>query len=177
MGAVALKPGPTASRHVHYAGLLVPLLFLAAIIGPMARAGSDALILSRGSGASQETLELTIEQLSALPQTTIETENEFADGMVAYRGPLVRDVLEHLGLGDAETLRFIAANDYYVDIPMRDFRRYNAILAMEANGTRLSRRDKGPLWLMYPLSDHPELQGDPVYITRLIWQIVRIEAL
>lgn len=67
--------------------------------------------------------------------------------------------------------------DYFVDIPASDFRRYNAILAMEADGTRLSRRDKGPLWLMYPLTDHPELQGDPVYITRLIWQLVRIEAL
>ena len=52
----------------------------------------------------------------------------------------------------------IAANDYFVDIPTQDFRDYDAILAMEADGKQLSRRDKGPLWLMYPISDHAELR-------------------
>ena len=47
---------------------------------------------------------------------------------------------------------------------------------MEANGKKLSRREKGPLWLMYPISDHAELT-DPIYLRRLIWQVVRIEAL
>lgn len=142
-----------------------------------AAADRTALVLSRGPDSPEDTLEFTLAEIDALPKATIETENEFTDGMTTYRGPLVRDVIEHLGLGEAATLRFIAANDYYVDIPTADFRRYNAILAMEADGTRLSRRDKGPLWLMYPISDHSELQGDPTYITRLIWQVVRIEAL
>ena len=46
---------------------------------------------------------------------------------------------------------------------------------MEADGEKLSRREKGPLWLMYPISDHAEL-NDPIYLRRLIWQVVRIEA-
>jgi hypothetical protein len=29
---------------------------------------------------------------------------------------------------------------------------------------------------MYPISDHSELR-DPVYNTRLIWQVIRIESL
>ena len=73
-----------------------------------------------------------------------------------------------------ESVRFIAANDYFVEIPTEDFRRYDVILAMEADGAPLARRDKGPIWLMYPISDHEEL-GDPIYIHRLIWQVVRIE--
>ena len=81
-----------------------------------------------------------------------------------------------LGLDQLETVRFIAANDYYVDIPTEDFRDYDAILAMEADGEQLSRREKGPLWLMYPISDHSALR-DPIYLRRLIWQVVRIEAL
>ena len=109
-------------------------------------------------------------------RSTVVTENEFANGKVAYRGPLVRDVLAQLGLDDVEQVRLVAANDYFVDIPTEDFRDYDAILAMEADGKRLSRRDKGPLWLMYPISDHAEL-NDPVYLRRLIWQVVRIEAL
>ena len=48
---------------------------------------------------------------------------------------------------------------------------------MEADGKKLSRRDKGPLWLMYPISDHAELNATRSTIPRLIWQVVRIELL
>ncbi len=140
--------------------------------GP-ALAASPALELV---GAGQTgTLDLSLDDLEAMPQVTIRTKNEFSDGVVAYQGPLVRDVLAKLGLEKLETVRFVAANDYFVDIPTEDFRDYDAILAMEANGERLSRREKGPLWLMYPISDHAALR-DPIYLRRLIWQVVRIEA-
>ena len=139
---------------------------------PGAIAGADtALTLSRET----RTVELSLEDLAALPQVTVVTENEFSDGKIAYRGPLARDVLAQVGLDREEAVRFVAANDYYVDIPTGDFRDYDAILAMEADGKPLSRREKGPLWLMYPISDHAEL-NDPIYLRRLIWQVVRIEA-
>lgn len=160
-----------ASRPAALCALVASLL----IATPGLVAADAALTLSRGPD-SVETLEFSLDELSALPQVSIVTQNEFTDGEVEYRGPLVRDVLEHLALDDFEILRFTAANDYYVDIPTSDFRRYNAILALEADGTPLSRRDKGPLWLMYPISDHPDLQ-DSIYIHRLIWQVVRIELL
>jgi len=134
-----------------------------------------ALTISRGPG-NVETLEFTLADLREMPQTTILTENEFVDGKVAYRGPLVRDVLERLALDQADTIRFTAVNDYYVDIPTSDFRRFDAILALEADGKALSRRDKGPIWLMYPISDHAALR-EPAYVHRLIWQIYRIESL
>ena len=142
------------------AGVLAAMLFLAAPVS----AGEPALTLVNGS----QKLELSIDDVAAMPQTTIETGNEFVDGTVTYSGPLVRDVLARVGLDKVETIRFVAANDYYVDIPTQNFRDYDAILAMVADGERLSRRDKGPFWLMYPISDHPELR-DPVYSRRLIW--------
>jgi hypothetical protein len=147
---------------------------LAASPAALALAGAPALTLQ--SAGRLETLELSLEELAALPQVTVATENEFSDGIVAYRGPLVRDVLARFGLDRLAQVRFVAANDYYVDIPTEDFRAYDAILAMEADGKPLSRREKGPLWLMYPISDHAEL-NDPIYLRRLIWQVVRIEAL
>jgi len=142
-----------------------------AIPGP-ARAAGPALELL---GVEDQELDLSLDQLEAMPQVTVETENEFSNGLVSYRGPLVRDVLALVGLEDRDTVRFTAANDYFVDIPTGDFRDYDAILAMEANGERLSRREKGPLWLMYPISEHAALR-DPIYLRRLIWQVVRIEA-
>jgi len=167
-----VKPHHLTAMRASALWLAVAATALAA--APPAVASDAALTL--GSEQAGNTLEFTLDELAALPQTTIVTESEFTDGAVEYTGPLVRDVLEHLAIDNSETIRFTAANDYYVDVPSSDFRRYNVILALEADGTRLSRRDKGPLWLMYPLSDHPEL-NDPVYNTRLIWQVVRIDAL
>ena len=42
------------------------------------------------------------------------------------------------------------------------------------NGKRLSLRDKGPIWVIYPMTDNKELQ-DPAYNQRLVWQLVKIE--
>lgn len=150
------------------------LLFVAALsTGAAVEAKSPALVLSAGPDA-ETTVEFTLEELAEIPQVTVVTLNEFTDAPVSYRGPLMRDVLAFLGLDDIEVVRVYAANDYYVDIPTSDFQRYSVILALEADGARLSRREKGPLWVMYPMSDHPELR-DPVYNARLIWQVVRIE--
>ncbi len=152
-------------------GALLSIPVLALLHSGALAASSTALTLVGVDGAASD---LTLEQLSALPQVDVITENEFTDGKVDYRGPLMRDVLEAAGLQAAETVRVTAANDYFVDIPTQDFKDYDVILAMEADGERLSRREKGPLWLMYPISDHTELR-DPIYLRRLIWQVVRIE--
>jgi hypothetical protein len=153
------------------AAVVLALLAGLSVPGP---AGAGAPALEIVSADKSETLALSLDDLAALPQAAVRTENEFADGMVTYRGPLVRDVLARLGLDTLDEVRFVAANDYYVDIPVSDFTDYDAILAMEADGEKLSRREKGPLWLMYPISDHAELK-DPIYLRRLIWQVVRIE--
>ncbi len=165
---------PKLSCYVRTLGCAA-LVGLAAL-APAGTALAEGATLQLVAADPARTIELSLEELAAMPQVTVVTENEFADGAVAYRGPLVRDVLAQLGLENLDFVRFVAANDYYVDIPTEDFRTYHAILAMEANGEPLSRREKGPLWLMYPISDHPALR-DPIYLRRLIWQVVRIEAL
>jgi hypothetical protein len=42
------------------------------------------------------------------------------------------------------------------------------------NGAPLSRREKGPYWLVYPYDSDPIFQSETVY-TRSIWQLVSIE--
>ncbi len=60
---------------------------------------SDVELTLAGPEGSGELLELSLEELEAMPQVTIETENEFSDGAVSYRGPLVRDVLAQCRAG------------------------------------------------------------------------------
>jgi hypothetical protein len=163
-----------ASRAVSRACRL--LLFIGVTILVPAAAAPAEVALRLVSAGRSEVRELTLAELAAFPQVAVRTENEFSDGLITYRGPLVRDVLAELGLERLRAVRFVAANDYYVDIPTSDFARYDVILAMEADGKPLSRRDKGPLWLMYPISDHEPLRN-PIYLRRLIWQVVQIEAL
>ncbi len=159
----------SAYRFVIFAFCILVLCLCAGTVSADA-----ALILSRGTG-NDAIREVTLKELAALPQKTVVTETEWSDGRVAYKGPLMRDVLKLFNLEQMATLRFMAANDYYIDIPTKDFQDYDVILAMSADGKPLSRRDKGPLWVMYPLSDHKEL-NDNVYLARLIWQLVRIES-
>ena len=112
-------------------------------------------------------------ELLALPQATINTENEFVDAMTAFDGPLGRDVLALVGEGGTMVV-LTAVNDYAVEVPIEDFANYDVVFAMSADGETFSRRDKGPIWVVYPMSDHTELQ-DPVYNARLIWQLVKVE--
>jgi hypothetical protein len=146
------------------------------LLGCAACALAEPALTLANDADDADPVELTLEDLSRMPQTAIVTENEFSDGRVVYRGPLVRDVLAAAHLEAADTLRCIAANDYHIDIPASDFRRFDVIIAMEADGKKLSRRDKGPLWIMYPISEHAELR-DSLYIHRLIWQLTRIEGI
>ncbi|MBK0398560.1 hypothetical protein H0I76_05125 [Limibaculum sp. M0105] len=118
--------------------------------------------------------QLSMEQLEALEPHVIATRTEFTDGEVRFEGPLVTDLLRFVGDRAWSSAKITAANDYAIDIPVSDFKAYGVILARRMNGRELSRRDKGPFWLMYPLDDFKELQ-DPVYNNRLIWQVVKIE--
>ena len=72
------------------------------------------------------------------------------------------------------TVTAIALNDYKVDIPMADFTQYNVILAMTVDDKPMSRREKGPLWIIYPRDDHPDLKT-PEMDSRFLWQLKTLE--
>jgi hypothetical protein len=88
-------------------------------------------------------------------------------------GVLVRDLLRYVG-GTGQSLHVTALDGYAIDIPLSDFESYDVVLATEIDGKGLSVRDKGPAWLIYPVSQHRELD-DTVYESRSVWQIKTIE--
>lgn len=141
---------------------------LAASLLAAAPAFADALLTIT---TDEGEIALTREDIEALPQHEITTTTEFTDGAATFRGPLARDVLNPPKGATVAVMR--AINDYAIEIPIEDFTRFDVVLATHMNGKALSRRDKGPIWVMYPLSDHPEL-ADPVYINRLIWQLATV---
>ncbi|MBL4807732.1 MAG: hypothetical protein JKY31_10645 [Rhodobacteraceae bacterium] len=114
------------------------------------------------------------DDVMALDQAILHTENEFVDAMTAFEGPLARDLLAMMDADLTDTVILTASNDYAIEVPVSDFFDYDVVLALSTDGTRLSMRDKGPIWVVYPISDHSELD-DPVYNARLIWQLVRMD--
>jgi hypothetical protein len=150
-----------------------PLLALVLIAGAWP-AAADTMLTLRNAAQPGIEVDLTEAELLAMPQITIRTRTVFTDGVIAFTGPLARDVVAKISAGSSATLHLIAINDYAIDIPLSDLTNFDVVLAMSADGQRLSLRDKGAIWLMYPLDDHPELQ-EQLYTPRLIWQLRTIE--
>lgn len=113
------------------------------------------------------------DMLAALPQHEIRTTTEWTDGVKVFRGPLVSDLLAAAG-ASGDSVVATALNDYSVEIPLRDFADYPAILAMSMDGVPLTVRTKGPLWIVYPRDDYKELQK-PEMNSRWIWQLRSLE--
>ena len=84
------------------------------------------------------------------------------------------DLAKKLGITATE-LKMYAANDYSVNIPLSDATPKGPILAYAMNGKRMTLREKGPLWLVYPYDTLNEYKSE-VYYGRSIWQLVKIEA-
>lgn len=114
--------------------------------------------------------------LEALPQYKITTGTDFTTGVATFLGPLALDVIDMIGRSGSTRVRLVAANAFSVELEIDELKHYGAILALYMDGRTLTRRDKGPIWLMYPMDAYPELD-DPEYNNRLIWQVEVIELL
>jgi hypothetical protein len=107
--------------------------------------------------------------LEGLGLTEMVTRTPWTEGEVHFSGISPKALLAALG-ARGTSLDAIALNDYRVEIPIRDVEQLGPLLAMRVDGRPLRIRDKGPLWLVYPWSDRPDLDTIE-YHSRSIWQI------
>ncbi|MCZ4353945.1 molybdopterin-dependent oxidoreductase [Roseovarius aestuarii] len=117
----------------------------------------------------------TFEDLLKLPQVEVTTSNDYVNEATTFSGPTLRSVLEQNGIGENDEIELHALNDFFIVAPAQDAYAYDVILAILKNGEKMSVRNKGPIWVIYPMSDYPELRGD-VYNGRLVWQLDQIIA-
>jgi hypothetical protein len=113
--------------------------------------------------------------LEALQQKTLITRTPWFARARRFTGPLMRDVLAAAG-AQGSMLRLIALNDYRVDMPMDDVQRHDVLLARLIDDKPMTVREKGPLFVIYPFDDRPELRS-AVYYSRSAWQLRTIEVL
>lgn len=126
---------------------------------------------TNGDGAARFDLAM----LSEIEQRDTVTETPWHDGTPTFSGPLGSALLEAVG-ATGETLRITALNDYAVDVPVEDLLNYPVIFATRLNGEEMAVREKGPLFLIYPFSEFPDLLNE-LYFGRSAWQIATIEVI
>lgn len=137
--------------------------------GPVVLTISGNVARTNADGAAR----FDMAALKAFPQHTIRTSTAWTDGVSRFVGPQLCDVLDAVG-ADGTMLHARALNDYQAEVPIADCRRYPVILALEQDGQPLSRRDKGPIWIVYPQDAHPELRSTATYY-RWVWQLSHLE--
>ena len=69
------------------------------------------------------------------------------------------------------SLSFPALAQVQAEDPRLSWEQSETSLAL-MNGEQMSIREKGPFWVIYPMSEHAELR-EPAYNDRLIWQLRR----
>ncbi|RBO86295.1 hypothetical protein [Marinomonas aquiplantarum] len=111
--------------------------------------------------------------LAALPQYSVTTKNPWAKGVHSYQGFSAVDLLETLK-AKGTMLEVTALNKYMTKVPVEDFQTNGAIFATHRDGVPMSIRNLGPIMVIYPFDQNPELKSE-VYYGRSIWQIRHIK--
>ncbi|WP_429176657.1 hypothetical protein [Aeromonas salmonicida] len=112
--------------------------------------------------------------LAALPQTQFKTATPWTTGMHGYRGPTLAAVLAAQGVKNAGKIAVSALNGYQQVVDLALFEEAPLTLVRHEDGKPLTRRNKGPLWLLIPLSSYPKLDI-PLIHNCMVWQVTRIE--
>ena len=159
-------------RRVVFA-LLVVLLALAPLSGP-ARAEGPVVLTVTGAidntnrgpfdpfadvlfGALQESFEkayaLSLDDLAALPQQTVEVGYPNWPGPVTVSGPSLASVLDLVGATGSEVL-VQAVDGYAPAFKIDEVRAGTFVLATSRDGTPLALGGRGPVWLVFPAGSY-----------------------
>lgn len=111
--------------------------------------------------------------LEKLGMVSFQTTSPWYNGRTKFEGIPMRKLMEYVG-AKGSVLNVVALNDYTTVIPLSDFQKYNAILALKVNGEYMRIRDKGPSFIVYPYDSLPELNNQ-IYYSRSAWQVSKMK--
>lgn len=151
--------------------LVLGWIMSASLFVTAALAGDIDLVLQWQSKDGTVIAERTLDPaaVDALPQVEFTTETPWTSGDQRFSGPSL-GTLAALGGVPVTSARVTALNDYEMDVPAEDWEKNGAILASRRNGEIMPVVDKGPYWVMYPISSDPKLDTQ-FYHGRMVWQV------
>lgn len=110
--------------------------------------------------------------LADLGEVTTVTGTPWTEGVNTFSGPKLSALLDAVG-AKGETLVITALNDYSAKMPVSDAYDNGVLMAMKMNGERMSVRDKGPIFMLYPFDQNPSLNNEVIH-NRSVWQVKSI---
>ncbi|BDY03474.1 molybdopterin-binding oxidoreductase [Ferrimonas sp. YFM] len=113
--------------------------------------------------------------LAQLPQSSVTTLTPWTEKPHKYEGVLLTDLLHYLG-ASGQRIKARALNDYFTYLDLSELAHYPLLLATHVDGKQMRVRDKGPIWLVLPLTDFPELD-EVKFHEKMIWQLRYLEVL
>lgn len=141
-------------------------------LSPGVAAEEATILVVDGQVTGGKAVAFDLARLKSLPAIQVTTMTPWTDGESTFEGVRMRDLLERLG-AEGKAVIADAVDDYRIAIPMNDIEDYDVIIAYAMNGRPLPDDDKGPLWIIYPYSEHAGLQKD-IYFSRSVWQLNRL---
>ncbi len=133
-------------------------------------ANSDTVLTVDNHGHKAQ---FSLEQLLAHADKEIVTDTPWTENNTKFVGVSAKALLNMVGLEKAD-LKVIALNNYWSTIPYDDIEKYNPLFALKKNDDEMSVRDKGPIWVIYPLSEFNEVNNEVLH-SRMVWQVSQVE--
>jgi hypothetical protein len=124
-----------------------------------------------GATNKDDTAQFDRRMLEALGMETVETTTPWHSGVVKFEGVPIDKLMKEVE-AQGQRVSVVALNDYASEIPIEDFTKYKVILALKRDGEYMPVRDKGPLFIIYPYDQNPEIKNQ-TYYTRSVWQVAR----
>ncbi|MFM0007959.1 MULTISPECIES: putative pterin-binding protein [Paraburkholderia] len=102
--------------------------------------------------------------LAGMPAVTIKPTTEYDSRQHTLSGPLLTQVLEHVGAPSAGSTQIVmhAVDGYAVATTLDKVRAYKFIVATQMDGKPLPLGGVGPLWATYDADNIPELSSKPL---------------
>lgn len=107
---------------------------------------------------------LDLSSLAGMKAVTISPTIEYDSRQHVFSGPLLTDVLEHVGAPRAGSTQILmhAIDGYAVMTTLDTVRAYRFIVAMQMDGKPLPLGGVGPLWAIYDADNIPALSAKPL---------------
>lgn len=121
---------------------------------------------------SGDTAQFDRAMLEKIGMVKIVTTTPWYQGPMTFEGVPMDKLMAAVGAKGQRVVAY-ALNDYTTEIPMEDFAKHHAILALKRNGDYMPVRDKGPLFVVYPYDSEPELKSQ-IFYSRSAWQVARL---
>ena len=153
---------------------LLKAVFVSAVLvlgGISAHAAeSDKVVLTvSGKVTNGEAVDFTLAELEALGTASITTKSPWESNATTFTGVPLAKLMQVVG-ATGEKAAIVALNKYRTQVPVSDFTDHGVILASRKNGEPMPISDKGPLFVVYPFDDKPEVNTE-IYHSRSAWQV------